>query len=288
MRHLLLLVEDTARYARERYFAKLMVPAWEARGWSVALHAIDPLAPPDPARWPAADAALVHLDLTVLPDALCEALRARYPVAINANARDISKRRVSQQLVRPGDGWSGPVIVKTDANCGGISERRLRYPPTAAGQWRRLRDRLRPWPVSGRLRTRSYPVFDSPAGVPARAWTNPGLVVERFVAEREGELYALRQWVFLGDQEIHRRTLAPSPVIKSGDGVRIETLGDVPPELRTRRAELGFDYGKFDYVVRDGRAVLLDANRTPTHGAQLGEAGRALAAELAAGLEDFT
>lgn len=287
MKKLLLLVEDAERFARERYFAKLMVPAWEASGWSATVVAIDPLVAPEPARWPAADAVLVHLDHTVLPNALCDALQRRYPLAINAGARDISKRRVSQQLVTPGDGWNGPVIVKTDANCGGISERRLRYRPGFSGQWRRLRDKLQPWPVSGLLRTRQYPVFDSPAAVPVRAWSNPGLVVERFLAEREDGMYALRQWVFFGGREIHRRTLALSPVIKSGDGVRIESLGEVPEGLRARRKALGFDYGKFDYVVYEGRAVLLDANRTPTHGAHLGETGRALAAELAAGLGDF-
>lgn len=285
MPRLIILVEEAERFVRERYFAKLMVPAWEAGGWSVAVHALDPLATPEPGRWPAADAALVHLDLTVLPGALCDALRHRYPVAINAGTRDISKRRVSQQLVAPGDGWDGPVIVKTNANCGGISERRQRYAGGLGGRGRWVYDHLLPWSVTGRLRTRDYPVYDSPAAVPARAWSHPGLVVERFLAEREEGLYALRQWVFLGDREIHRRTLAPSPVVKSGDGVRTETLGEVPAELRARRGELGFDYGKFDYVLHEGRGVLLDANRTPTHGAHLGDTGRALAAGLAAGLD---
>ena len=30
-----------------------------------------------------------------------------------------------------------------------------------------------------------------------------------------------------------------------------------------RRRDLGFDYGKFDYVIHEGRAILLDANSTP-------------------------
>jgi hypothetical protein len=38
----------------------------------------------------------------------------------------------------------------------------------------------------------------------------------------------------------------------------------VPEALRAERARLGFDYGKFDFVVVDGEAVLLDANRTPS------------------------
>jgi len=38
----------------------------------------------------------------------------------------------------------------------------------------------------------------------------------------------------------------------------------VPDELRAERSRLGFDYGKFDFVVHEGRAILLDANRTPS------------------------
>jgi hypothetical protein len=33
----------------------------------------------------------------------------------------------------------------------------------------------------------------------------------------------------------------------------------VPQALREMRARLGFDYGKFDFVVNDGRATLFDA-----------------------------
>jgi hypothetical protein len=37
----------------------------------------------------------------------------------------------------------------------------------------------------------------------------------------------------------------------------------VPDFLRAERERLGFDYGKFDFVIHDGQAVLLDANKTP-------------------------
>ncbi|MGE4492883.1 MAG: hypothetical protein AB7E65_10655, partial [Syntrophotalea sp.] len=33
---------------------------------------------------------------------------------------------------------------------------------------------------------------------------------------------------------------------------------------RKRRKDLGFDYGKFDFVQIDGQTILLDANRTPS------------------------
>jgi hypothetical protein len=40
----------------------------------------------------------------------------------------------------------------------------------------------------------------------------------------------------------------------------------VPDELREMRKSLGFDFGKFDYAIVDGRVVLYDANRTPAVG----------------------
>jgi hypothetical protein len=37
----------------------------------------------------------------------------------------------------------------------------------------------------------------------------------------------------------------------------------VPDDLRETRRRLGFDYGKWDFVLHEGRAVLIDANKTP-------------------------
>jgi hypothetical protein len=38
---------------------------------------------------------------------------------------------------------------------------------------------------------------------------------------------------------------------------------DPDPAIVSIREELGADFGKFDYVMHDGRAVLIDANKTP-------------------------
>jgi len=52
------------------------------------------------------------------------------------------------------------------------------------------------------------------------------------------------------------------------------------------RRKLGFDYGKFDYVVHEGRAHLLDANRTP--GAlQDGKLNLVIGGKLARGVECY-
>jgi hypothetical protein len=52
------------------------------------------------------------------------------------------------------------------------------------------------------------------------------------------------------------------------------------------RSRLGFDYGKFDYVMHEGRAVLLDANSTPGISSRT-EQLILSADELARGLEEW-
>jgi hypothetical protein len=74
----------------------------------------------------------------------------------------------------------------------------------------------------------------------------------------------MNQWFFLGDADIVSTLLAPTPLVAMASvAERLPLHSDVPEELRRRRAELGFDYGKFDYIVHEGRPRLLDANRTP-------------------------
>jgi hypothetical protein len=87
-------------------------------------------------------------------------------------------------------------------------------------------------------------------------------VVERFLPEQRGDLYYCRMYTFLGDFEMHEELSSYAPIVK-GSNV-ISKVPDAPnPDIVALRHRLGFDYGKFDYVVRDGRTILLDANRTP-------------------------
>ena len=121
---------------------------------------------------------------------------------------------------------------------------------------------LRSWERRRVLPVGSYRVFASAAEVPDGVWRNPGLVVERFGAEREGSDYCCRHWLFFGDREVHRRTVSADPIVKAR--ARLEPLDEpVPARLREYREALGFDYGKFDYGLVDGDVVLYDANRTP-------------------------
>lgn len=213
-----------------------------------------------------ADAAILHPDITETPDDLV-ALADRYPVCLNRRVTTIAKRTVSQNLVRPGDGWNGPVIVKNDFNCNGIAERRLNRAARRDG---------RPPPFADMPPPVRYAVHASAAAVPASVWARKRLVVERFLPERMGEDHVLRIWSFLGGYERCSWYRAPDAVVK---GATIVAWGpaEVPAEIRRERARLGFDYGKFDFAIGPAGPVLFDVNRTPAFlhsrpGLMLGEA----------------
>jgi hypothetical protein len=44
--------------------------------------------------------------------------------------------------------------------------------------------------------------------------------------------------------------------------VRHEFFTEIPEELLALRNRLKLDFGKLDYVVHDGRAIVLEANKT--------------------------
>ena len=235
----------------ESYLLNLLIDAWQQSDIEVVvLRGTD--------RFEAAGALILHVDLTVIPQDYI-AFSNRYPVVINGRVHDISKRRISANLLRAGDLYRGEVIVKTDLNYGGRREGRQ---ARRSRLHRRLLKRL-PWSWTGNLSPKTYPIFSSPAAVPRAVWRNPRLVVEKYLPEREGEYYCLRQWVFFGDRGINQRVFSPEPIVKSESVVHREYDVPIPDALRAMRSRLGFDYGKFDYVLIKGEVSLLDANRTP-------------------------
>jgi hypothetical protein len=238
-------------------------------------------------RFVEADVIVNHVDLTVVPEPYVRHM-ARYPVAINGRCTDISKRFVSRELLREGDPWDGPVIVKTDRNCGGEPERLILR--SRAGRLLddlRLRSSRHPWRVRRWLPTRDYPVLPSVSAVPEDVWHNPHLVVERFLPEREGELYVLRTLAMLGDRWWSRRRTSASPIVKSDNTVHVE---EVEPHagVFAQARRLNLDRGRIDYVVHGGRPVVLDVNRTNTMGRSMTpERVRATCELLAPGLRCF-
>jgi len=229
-------------------------------------------------NWPDGDVAVMHVDLSVVPAAYSEAAR-RYAIVVNGAATDVRKKRVSRHVVTQDDGWTGPVIIKTDLNYSGIPEMH------AAQMFRRdgKPADLPPGPVVST--TRPYPILRSLGEVPREVWANPGLVVERFLPEQDAHGYWVRAWVFFGDRERCTRYRGTHPIVKTATIVGREPA-PVPEELRAERERLGFDYGKFDFVVHDGRATLFDANRTPSAPPSSPEID-ASNAHLAGGLESL-
>lgn len=202
---------------------------------------------------PDADVAIMHVDLSLLPQDYLRAARSRYPVLINGAATDIRKRVVSRQLLERDDPWAGPVMVKDDLNCGGYSE-------YFHGQTAREKSRKSVEAVESVLT--EYKIFPSLAAVPAHVWGHDRFIVERFTPEQDERGYWMRTWVFFGDRERCNRNLGSGPIIKSRDIVEQQAV-EVPEEMRAERRRLGFDFGKFDFVVHNGQPILLDANRTP-------------------------
>ncbi len=256
MADIAIIVDGKNLFAERGYFLHAMAGVWQGEGLDVAIL--------EGSRARAAAAvAILHVDLTRVPG-YYRRYASQFPVVLNQSVLDISKRSFSAQLVRPGDGYEGPVIVKTNLNCGGGRERER-----AESRWwgrplRYLRRHLHGSPSPARLKPHQYPIYESPAQVPDHTWRDRGLVIERFLSERQGDLYCLRTWVFLGDAETSSICTAREPIVKSRNMISRVALDGVPDDLREMRRKLRFDYGKFDYAIVDGRTVLYDVNRTPS------------------------
>lgn len=248
MAHIVVIVHLHDEFQGEDYLLHHLIDHWMRGGHRITVAR-------GLSEWPAADIAILHVDLTVVPQAYAQAAK-KYPVVVNGAALDIRKRHVSRNILRPGADWHGPVILKTDLNCRGVREARLLK--IVEGQGAVADESL-----AGTVWLQGqYPILESPHAVRSETWNNPGVVVEKFLPERDERGYWTRVWAFFGDRERCTRYLAHGPIVKSKSMIAAEPAS-VPPELRRERERLGFDYGKFDFVIHGGEPVLLDANRTP-------------------------
>lgn len=132
--------------------------------------------------------------------------------------------------------------------------------------------RVRNRPYGLRFEERMRAKFRYPSGV------------EKFIPERREQYYGIRVALFLGDIVLNRRLWSTDPVIK-GLPALSEAL-DVPEELLEIRDRLGFDYGKFDSVVHQGKVHIIDANKTPGILAS-GEVSASICGKLAKGILSY-
>jgi hypothetical protein len=260
------------------YLLKLLMAEWERQGFDVSVVR-------GPRERVDASIAILHVNLTRIPRDYLRYTR-RHPIAINGDARDISKRVVADHRLRCGPRHGDAVIVKTDRNFGGLPELWMGTRRPLLDRVPRIARRL-PWSWSGRLQPAEYPVFESARDVPLSVWLNRRLVVQKFQPEKRDGYYCLRNWVFFGDRDLGVLSLSKDPIVKSDNIVHRERIDTVPEELHAMRRRLGFDYGKFDYGIVEGRVVLYDANRTPTYSGSLTPDVRALVADLASGIHSF-
>ena len=205
-----------------------------------------------PSAQASGDLAILHVDCSVVPPEYLTLANA-FPRCVNGRVIDNTKRATSGALLSRDDAWSGPVIVKPNLNAKGNPE--VHHSISA-----KKREQSAPHPDAPVLL--QYKVYERPEALPDMAWDSPHLVVEKFIPEPTGDGFAMRTWVFMGEREHCTRYVAKDRVIKAEDIIRREPV-EVPEDLRETRENLGFDYGKFDFVMHENRAVLLDANKTP-------------------------
>lgn len=255
-KRLLVVTDSEKRFVSTPYQLRSVVDAWTGEGGE-ALLCDDPDALPD------ADVTIAHIDATVVP-ARFQAAFARRGGVLNGAVADISKRRVSRHLVCSPAEWAGPVIVKTNRNHGGWPELDALRGRGMHGRAVARLARALPWSVTGLLGVDHYPVFERSRDVPWFVWRHPKLVVERLHAEVHDGLYALRQHIFFGERQLDTILFGTAPVVKAANVVRREPLGGAPEEVLRLRRALGFDFGKFDYTISGGEAVVFDVNPTPS------------------------
>jgi len=220
------------------------------------------------------DAALYHVDATVAPQEYLDLAR-QFERTINFGTGDISKRRVSRLLLAKGEHWDGSVMVKSNYNNRAAIEDIHNRLAARAG---------RPPPHPGITKSGQYHVLESITEVGDEIWSDPSLVVERFVAEPDEEGYALRTWVFMGARERCTRFVTADRISKAAGVIKYKPV-EVPAGLRAERERLGFDFGKFDFVMHEGEPFLLDANRTPGIAAAIRPMMKKGALNLAEGLQ---
>jgi hypothetical protein len=265
------------------YFLRLLFPQWQRRGFTVrVVRGVE-------ASSPTATLAIAHVNLTIVPPDY-RRFAEGFPVTINGGVGDISKTRIGTHMVQRAGEYDGPVIVKTDLNYGGRPERWQIHSASRLGRLRLRLEQHVPWSWSGVLDASEYKIYERARDVPRAVWWNSGLVVQRYLPERQGSYFCLRQWIFFGDREMSSIAYADSPLVKARNTLKRERDVPIPDQLREVRARLGFDYGKFDFGIVGGEVVLYDANRTPTRSRDLAVTPdlESATAQLADGIDAFS
>ncbi len=262
-RIVILLHEGTPERRLRHYSIARFIPTWIEDGHRVILaRGADRVVP--------GDLLIVHVDLSVVPERYLD-LASHYRWALNARIRDIRKSAISRNLVGPDSDWSGPVIVKSDLNCAGAPERKLLGDRKSAGHVLLPGEPALHFGALDR-----YVIYDHLDLVPEQHFLDPGLVVEKFRPEIHAGLYHVRTYHVLGTSANAYLHGSPDPLVKMSNIVTRQAV-EAHPDIVALGREIGLDYGKIDYVVDHGEAVVLDVNKT-TGGGGMAETPELLAA----------
>jgi hypothetical protein len=200
----------------------------------------------------------VHVDRSVVPDEYLE-FASRYPICINGKIKNILKSQISKNLVSRNDNYKGRVVVKTDLNSAGWPERAANMNILSLVLLKIIH-RIGV-PTRKFISQLDYKVYDSSLDVPNHYFDNADFVVEKFLPEMYGELFCLNSYYFLGDMHSGIKIYSRNPIVNGSVQVKRE-YSTPHPEIINIRNQLGIDYGKLDYCVVNGKAVLLDLNKT--------------------------
>jgi hypothetical protein len=253
------LFHENGRTRTQNYVVSYLAELWREEGLDVVfVFGTQKFVP--------ADLAILHLDLSVVPDEYLE-FAQQYPIVLNEKVKDIRKSSFSNHLLHPGDDYDGKVIVKSDLNFAGASERYLnnRFIPTLLSRFERwlgyIRFAGKPiWPhFNSPL---DYLILDDYRQIPENWFERKDIVVEKFLPEMDDGQYCIRNYNFLGDRSTCVLRKGTHPIVNSATATSMTPI-EVHPEIVELRRKLNFDYGKFDYLINDGVPLLLDINKTP-------------------------
>jgi hypothetical protein len=247
-------VESLATYDAVRGYAiKTLLPHLTEAG--IAYRILD-----RPEKSGAARKALLHLDLTELPDSYRD-LAAQYDGAINGGALSIHRFLYSTLRLSEGDAHGGAVVVKTVLNARGLPEVRLRR---SRNRWTRMRYLLGKLLVPG-FRERAAPhyrVYRSVGEVPKKVWRDARLMVEKYAFDSLEMPIVKHRYLFMLGAQLNIKQVYNDPLCSSAKIISSEAVGPPPQEVMAVRRQLKLDYGAIDYFIVEGRGVVVDANKT--------------------------
>lgn len=237
----------------EEYSVQSLLPYLEQAGMTVRV--LD-----RPALEDRAPAALLHIDLTVVPQ-LYHEIPELYDRTINGRALSIHRHLYSTLRLKAGDSHSGPVVVKTVLNSKGRPE--LRWQQYRNG-WTRAAHFVRKTfePGYKQRLCPPYRVYETMGQVPAEFWSDDRLMVEKFAFDSLDLPIVKHRYMFLLEAEVNMRQVYNDVLCAGSKILSNEEGGAVPPEVRALRQRLGLDFGAIDYFIVDGNGIVVDANKT--------------------------